>query len=142
VLTIRTELTDRMLIFGECHLRRALACMPPTTTPGTTGACSASTPSGSPCPRAGLRRFGSVRIGLDIRQGSPACLWDAGIEVVSDPAAARVPPNGARTGVTVAARVRPPTGHPRWPGSGTMTAAVRRGRRPAPLRSVPPPEDP
>jgi putative transposase len=25
VLTIRTELTDRMLIFGERHLRRALA---------------------------------------------------------------------------------------------------------------------
>jgi hypothetical protein len=25
VLTVRTELTDRMLIFGERHLRRALA---------------------------------------------------------------------------------------------------------------------
>jgi transposase InsO family protein len=31
VLTVRTELTDRMLIFGERHLRQALACTPRTT---------------------------------------------------------------------------------------------------------------
>jgi transposase InsO family protein len=33
VLTVRTEVTDRMLIFSERHLRRCLPCMPPTTTP-------------------------------------------------------------------------------------------------------------
>ena len=32
VLTVRTELTDRMLIFGERHLRRVLAATPRTTT--------------------------------------------------------------------------------------------------------------
>jgi hypothetical protein len=32
VLTVRTELTDRMLIFGERHLRRVFPCMPRTTT--------------------------------------------------------------------------------------------------------------
>ena len=32
VLTVRTELTDRMLIFGERHLRRVLADTPRTTT--------------------------------------------------------------------------------------------------------------
>ena len=35
VLTVRTELTDRMLIFGERHLRRVRwPCMPRTTTHG------------------------------------------------------------------------------------------------------------
>jgi putative transposase len=34
VLTVRTELTDRMLIFGERHLRQALAVYAPTTTQG------------------------------------------------------------------------------------------------------------
>ena len=33
-LTVRTELTDRMLIFGERHLARRLPCTPPTTTQG------------------------------------------------------------------------------------------------------------
>ena len=32
VLTVRTEVTDRMLIFGERHLRSVLARMPCTTT--------------------------------------------------------------------------------------------------------------
>ena len=32
VLTVRTELTDRMLIFGERHLRRCLPYTPRTTT--------------------------------------------------------------------------------------------------------------
>ena len=41
VLTVRTELTDRMLIFGERHLRSALADMPRTTTPsGRIARCS------------------------------------------------------------------------------------------------------
>ena len=31
VLTVRTEATDRMLIFGERHLRRCLPCTPTTT---------------------------------------------------------------------------------------------------------------
>jgi hypothetical protein len=35
VLTVRTELTDRMLIFGEWHRRRARwPCMPLTTSHG------------------------------------------------------------------------------------------------------------
>jgi putative transposase len=34
VLTVRTELTDRLLIFGERHLRTALAGTPATTTAG------------------------------------------------------------------------------------------------------------
>ena len=41
VLTVRTEVTDRMLIFGERHLRRVLARTPRTTTPrGRIGRCS------------------------------------------------------------------------------------------------------
>ena len=34
VLTVRTEVTDRMLIFGEWHLRRVLAAYAPITTGG------------------------------------------------------------------------------------------------------------
>ena len=33
VLTVRSEVTDRMLIFGERHLHQVLAATPPTTTP-------------------------------------------------------------------------------------------------------------
>ena len=43
VLTVRTEVTDRMLIFGERHLRQVLPCTPPTTTSGgRIGRCSCS----------------------------------------------------------------------------------------------------
>ena len=34
VLTIHTEVTDRMPIFGEQHLRQVLPYTPPITTPG------------------------------------------------------------------------------------------------------------
>jgi transposase InsO family protein len=37
VLTVRTELTDRMLIFDEQHRRRVLAEYTPSTPPITTG---------------------------------------------------------------------------------------------------------
>ena len=41
VLTVRTELTDRMLIFSERHLRRSLPPTPRTTTPsGRTERCN------------------------------------------------------------------------------------------------------
>ena len=35
VLTVRTQLTDRMLIFGEQHLRRVLACGVPEVGPSS-----------------------------------------------------------------------------------------------------------
>jgi hypothetical protein len=62
VLTVRTELTDRMLIFGERHLRRMLAvyaalhvyaALQRKTTPSSTRAASAA--SASACPQAGPR---------------------------------------------------------------------------------------
>ena len=57
VLTVRTEVTDRMLIFGERHLRRVLADLRralqhPAATPRAT---AASTAPASTCPQAGLR---------------------------------------------------------------------------------------
>ena len=57
VLTVRTELTDRMLIFGERHLRRVLACMlriQPAATASSAAATSAA--PGSACPRADPRQ--------------------------------------------------------------------------------------
>ena len=58
VLTVRTELTDRMLIFGERHLRRVLAAYAAhyNTQAAASSAAAASTAPGSACPRAGLRQ--------------------------------------------------------------------------------------
>jgi hypothetical protein len=58
VLTVRTELTDRMLIFGERHLRRALAAYAAhyNNAAAASSAAAASTAPGIACPRAGLRQ--------------------------------------------------------------------------------------
>src|SRR6476469_5249689 len=58
VLTVRTELTDRMLIFGEWHLRQVLAAYAAhyNTRRPQRGAAAASAASGRACPRAGLRQ--------------------------------------------------------------------------------------
>jgi len=58
VLTVRTELTDRMLIFGEPHLRRVLAghAVQLQHAAATSSAAAASAAFGSACPRAGLRQ--------------------------------------------------------------------------------------
>ena len=52
VLTIRTELTDRMLIFGERHLRSVLAVYAAhyNTTAAASSAAAASATPGSACP--------------------------------------------------------------------------------------------
>ena len=55
VLTVRTELTDRMLIFGERHLRSVLAVSPRTTTrSGRIERCSCVRPLRNSLSRAGL----------------------------------------------------------------------------------------
>ena len=51
VLTVRTEVTDRMLIFGERHLRRSLPCTPPTTTRGGRIGRQLRPPRPTPCRR-------------------------------------------------------------------------------------------
>jgi hypothetical protein len=51
VLTVRTELTDRMLIFGERHLRRVLAQYAVHSSPP-----AAPASPGIACPRAGPRQ--------------------------------------------------------------------------------------
>ena len=58
VLTVRTELTDRMLIFGERHLRRVLAAVRRALqhAAAASSAAAASTTPGSACPRAGSRQ--------------------------------------------------------------------------------------
>jgi putative transposase len=54
VLTVRTELTDRMLILGERHYAGSSPRMPRTTTcSGRIERCTASAASGVACPRAG-----------------------------------------------------------------------------------------
>ena len=56
VLTVRTEVTDRMLIFGERHLRRVLATTLRTTTlSGRIERCSCVHRARIACPRAGPR---------------------------------------------------------------------------------------
>ena len=58
VLTVRTELTDRMLIFGERHLRRVLAdvrCALQHAAAASSAAAASATP-GIACPRAGPRQ--------------------------------------------------------------------------------------
>jgi putative transposase len=53
VLTVRTEVTDRMLIFGERHLRTVLACMPRNTMRGgRIGRCSCGRRAAEPHPAA------------------------------------------------------------------------------------------
>jgi hypothetical protein len=54
VLTVRTELTDRMLIFGERHLRRVLAAYAAhyNMRPASSDAATSAAP-GIACPRAG-----------------------------------------------------------------------------------------
>jgi hypothetical protein len=60
VLTARTELTDRMLIFGEHHLRNVLVAYAAHYNralqhrAAASSAAAASTASGSACPRAGI----------------------------------------------------------------------------------------
>ena len=58
VLTVRTEVTDRMLIFGERHLRRVLArvrgALQPAAAASIAGATSAA--PGRACPRADPRQ--------------------------------------------------------------------------------------
>ena len=58
VLTVRTELTDRMLIFGERHLRSVLAeyAAHYNTSAAASSAAAASTTPGIACPRAGPRQ--------------------------------------------------------------------------------------
>ena len=57
VLTVRTEPTDRMLIFGERHLRRILAAYAAQQHPAAASiAAAASTAPGVACPRAGPPR--------------------------------------------------------------------------------------
>ena len=57
VLTVRTELTDRMLIFGERHLRRVLAVYAAHyNAAAASSAAAASTAPGNACPRADPRQ--------------------------------------------------------------------------------------
>jgi hypothetical protein len=58
VLTVRTELTDRMLIFGEQHLRRVLATYAAhyNSQPTASSVAAASTAPGIACSRADLRQ--------------------------------------------------------------------------------------
>ena len=58
VLTVRTELTDRMLIFGERHLRQVLAAVRRALQPAAaaSSAAAASATPGIACPRAGPRQ--------------------------------------------------------------------------------------
>jgi hypothetical protein len=58
VLTVRTELTDRILIFGEQHLRSVLAAYAAhyKHAAAASRAAAASAASGRACPRAGLRQ--------------------------------------------------------------------------------------
>ena len=58
VLTVRTEVTDRMLIFGERHLRRVLAHVRGALqrAAAASSAAAASATPGSACPRADPRQ--------------------------------------------------------------------------------------
>ena len=58
VLTVRTEVTDRMLIFGERHLRSVLARVRRALQPAAaaSSAAAASAAPGSACPRADPRQ--------------------------------------------------------------------------------------
>ena len=58
VLTVRTEVTDRMLIFGERHLRSVLAQYAAhyNTAAAASSAAAASATPGIACPRAGPRQ--------------------------------------------------------------------------------------
>ena len=58
VLTVRTEVTDRMLIFGEQHLRRVLAtyAVHYNTARPPSGAATASTAPAIIGPRSGLQK--------------------------------------------------------------------------------------
>ena len=58
VLTVRTEVTDRMLIFGERHLRSVLAQYAAALQPAAaaSSAAAASAAPGSACPRADPRQ--------------------------------------------------------------------------------------
>ena len=58
VLTVRTEVTDRMLIFGERHLRSVLARVRRALQPAAaaSSAAAASAAPGRACPRAGPRQ--------------------------------------------------------------------------------------
>ena len=58
VLTVRTEVTDRMLIFGERHLRSVLAQYVAALQPAAAASSAAATSAapGRACPRAGPRQ--------------------------------------------------------------------------------------